>query len=96
MSVVTPGTTIGHWLVLGVNGRRAGCRCRCGIVREISIDALIAGDSTSCGCMPPSAQQSAVMRRDGAERERRRDRDWRPGDRNDWHHQKENDHDERR
>jgi hypothetical protein len=45
MTDVFPGVAIGHWLVLAVNGRRAGCRCRCGAIREIKIYFRTAWDS---------------------------------------------------
>ena len=56
---IIPGAEVGHWLVLAVDatGRRAGCRCRCGTVREVSVAALTSGTSTSCGCAPLSSEQ---------------------------------------
>jgi hypothetical protein len=79
MTDVFPGVMIGHWLVLGVNGHRAGCRCRCGVIREVSVDALASGQSTSCGCAPPSADQIAETRKAKADQERRQImRNWRP------------------
>jgi hypothetical protein len=79
---VFPGLRCGHWFVLAVNGRRAGCRCRCGVVREVAVSALESGASTSCGCAPPSADQIAEAREAKAEQERRQAmKNWRPGGR---------------
>jgi hypothetical protein len=79
MTTIVPGMQIGHWLALAMNGRRVACRCRCGVVREVSVDALASGAITSCGCMPPNASQNAAAREAKAEQERRRTlRDWKP------------------
>jgi hypothetical protein len=77
------GSTVGFWIVLSidVSGRRAACQCRCGAVREVSVDALVSGASTSCGCAPLSSLQLEKLRDSKSERQRRRGRDWRPGER---------------
>jgi len=83
INTIIPSAKIGHWHVLAVDatGRRAGCRCRCGTVREVSVAALLSGESTSCGCGPLSLSQVEQLRVSKVERQRRRDRDWRPGER---------------
>ena len=77
---IIPGVEVGHWLVLAVDatGRRAGCRCRCGTVREVSVAALTSGTSTSCGCAALSREQVESLRVSKVEQQRRRERDWRP------------------
>jgi hypothetical protein len=56
----------GRWRVLGVDsvGKRAACRCDCGVIREIALDALESGASLGCGCRmtpktAPVARRSA-------------------------------------
>jgi hypothetical protein len=83
INTIAPGATIGHWLVLATNGRRAACRCRCGVVREVSVDALLDGTaSPSCGCVV-SQKQATALREEATLRQRQRElRDRRPsGDR---------------
>jgi hypothetical protein len=43
---------IGNWLILGVDavGKRAACRCDCGRVAELSLQALEAGSIPLCDC----------------------------------------------
>jgi len=53
MSRVEPGQTFGAWTVLGIEqplGRRATCRCVCGNIRQVSVEALEGGIARSCGC----------------------------------------------
>jgi len=54
-TTVKPGTIFGKWTVLGENpNKRHGkvlCRCRCGIEREVLVQNLLAGRSSSCGCV---------------------------------------------
>ncbi len=69
--------TFGHWRVVRLSHRRALCRCRCGQVHEVSVDALTSGESTSCGCSTPSVQKLRVVREAKAEEKRRRDTNWR-------------------
>lgn len=43
----------GAWTLIRFDavGKRAVCRCRCGVVREVAADALRGGLTTSCeGC----------------------------------------------
>lgn len=51
---------VGRWLVLGVDtiGKRAACRCdRCGVVRELSVEAL---DRVVCHCAGrPASERSS-------------------------------------
>ena len=67
----------GAWTVLGVDpaGRRATCRCACGTVRIISIEALQGGITTSCGCGRLTAAQARAQRIETAARRRRQE--WR-------------------
>jgi hypothetical protein len=79
---VTIGQQFGSWEVLGLDaaGRRAGCRCCCGTVREVAVTALVDGTSRSCGCVPLSAEQGDVLRAEAAWRRWKRDLgSWRPG-----------------
>jgi hypothetical protein len=69
----------GAWTVVKADGKRAVCRCRCGTVRAIAVDALTSGTSTSCGCAPLARDHAAARRAEAAQRQLRRDlRDWRP------------------
>jgi hypothetical protein len=80
---IIPGAPVGHWLVLAVDatGRRADCRCRCGTVREVSVAALVNGESTSCGCAPLTTPQLEALRQEAGQELRRRElKNWRPGD----------------
>lgn len=45
----------GRLLLIGVDrlGRRAACRCDCGQIGEISVEALEGGLATLCGCTKP-------------------------------------------
>ena len=83
-TTITAGATVGHWLVLAIDatGRRVGCRCRCGTVREVSVEALVSGENASCGCEPLSPSQLERLRVSREEQQRGRDlKNWRPGDR---------------
>ncbi len=73
----------GFWTVISADatGKRAACRCVCGTVRVIAVEALASGASTSCGCQTLSPQQARALRDEAARRRLWRDRDWRPGDR---------------
>jgi hypothetical protein len=44
-------TTFGVWTVIGIEGRAAWCRCKCGTTRQISLGALQGGETLSCGCL---------------------------------------------
>jgi hypothetical protein len=79
---IIPGAKVGHWRVAGVNGRAAFCQCRCGVIRNVAVSALMDGTPSSCGCAPPSPEQSDALRAEAEQRQRRRDlKDWRPGQR---------------
>jgi hypothetical protein len=67
--MIKPGQVIGNWTVLTVDpsSRRSICRCRCGAQRAVTLTALEAGESTSCGCAPLPKAEIA-----------RRLPDWRP------------------
>jgi hypothetical protein len=74
------GTTFGSWALLSIDSarKRAACRCVCGTVRVVSIEALESGTSTSCGCQ----QLSAALREEAAQRRQQRNYDWRSGSAN--------------
>jgi hypothetical protein len=56
-NAMTSRKNFGHWELLAVANRRALCRCRCGSVHAVSLDALESGSTSSCGCMPITTQQ---------------------------------------
>jgi hypothetical protein len=53
MVEATEKTMFGAWTLQQVDetGRRAWVSCRCGTVRQISLEALQSGASQSCGCL---------------------------------------------
>lgn len=68
------GTQFQNWVVIGVNGRRATCQCRCGNARVLSCDAIADGSAAhSCGCSPLSPEQSSTARADIAQYKRERE-----------------------
>jgi hypothetical protein len=75
------GRRFGSWTALGTDptGKRVACRCACGAVRQVAIEALRSGQSTSCGCAPISRDQTLALRAEAEARPRRIERDWRPG-----------------
>ncbi len=46
------GRLYGTWVVAAVDafGRRATVVCKCGVARQVAINALISGESCGCGC----------------------------------------------
>ncbi len=46
------GRLYGAWVVAAVDafGRRATVVCKCGVARQVAINALTAGESVGCGC----------------------------------------------
>jgi hypothetical protein len=46
------GRLYGAWVVAAVDafGRRATVVCKCGVARQVSVDALWSGESVGCGC----------------------------------------------
>jgi hypothetical protein len=78
---ITPGQKFGAWTVVASDGRRTTCACRCGNIRVVTTEALISGESTSCGCMPPTADQQLKLKAEAQRQRQRALRDWRPGDR---------------
>jgi hypothetical protein len=78
MTVV--GKSFGSWTVMNADatGKRAACRCVCGRVQVIAVEALANGRTTSCGCQRLMADQIHALRAEAAQRRRQRDRDWRP------------------
>jgi hypothetical protein len=81
--MTTGGKRFGSWIVISADatGKRAGCRCACGTVRVIAVEALTSGASTSCGCQRLAPDQSRALRDEAARLRLRRNHDWRPGDR---------------
>jgi hypothetical protein len=77
------GKQFGSWTVLSIDpgGKRAGCRCACGRLQAVSVEALISGASTPCGCERLTAEPSDALRAEAAQRRRRRERNWPPGER---------------
>ena len=53
-SSIAVDARIGAWRILRIVHKRALCVCKCGATHEVAIDALAAGESTSCGCSPLS------------------------------------------
>lgn len=45
------GEKFGRWEVVEVRGRKALCRCECGVEREVAINNMLRGISKSCGCL---------------------------------------------
>jgi hypothetical protein len=73
---IVPGMRIGNWEILSVDptGKRITCRCRCGVIRVVSLTALESGACRSCGCRPLSPAQRSELR---AEQARRALDEWR-------------------
>jgi hypothetical protein len=53
--------TFGAWTVRSVDesGRRAWAICRCGVVRQLALEALQSGESQSCGCINSRSTRAA-------------------------------------
>src|SRR5271165_5857971 len=51
-SSVLAGRHFGAWVVARIDptGRRAIVVCKCGETRQVSVDALLSGESMGCGC----------------------------------------------
>jgi hypothetical protein len=81
MHQVAAGQRFGAWEIVEVKGWRAYCRCRCSLVRIISVDAIVAGTAAlSCGCAPLSRRQFETLHGEASLRKRRRElKNWRPG-----------------
>ena len=76
------GQHFAHWTIVDIDeaGRRAICECVCGNHRALFVAALVDGSAaTSCGCRALSRQQRDEQYAEVEQRQRRRDRDWRPG-----------------
>ncbi len=52
----------GSWTLIQTDslGKRALCRCACGAVREVSIEALESGATRGCGCSAGDASLGVV------------------------------------
>jgi hypothetical protein len=62
------GRKFGHWTAVQADttGKRIHCRCVCGRVRMLGLDQLEAGAISSCGCRPPTIQESKALRAEQA------------------------------
>jgi hypothetical protein len=72
-----PGQRVHHWQIVSVNGRRVVAQCRCREIRTITLDSLLSGECSSCGCSTPTEQKVKAIREAKEEMSRRRDLDWR-------------------
>jgi len=64
----------GHWTIVSTDSRAAVCRCRCGAVRALSLEAIKLGVAApSCGCAPLAQAQLTAFREERAAHERRRE-----------------------
>jgi hypothetical protein len=63
---LNPGQRLWHWQVLRIDrlGKRATCRCKCGVVREVAIADLQSGVSQSCTCRPLTDKQVAALKQE--------------------------------
>jgi hypothetical protein len=75
-STITPGTKVGHLIVVGIDGRHVAVRCVCSRVLTLSIDALRDGRN-SCGCRRPSKKENRVIAEAYQQRQRQKIFDWR-------------------
>jgi hypothetical protein len=73
------GRRFAAWTSLGADAtcKRIVCRCRCGAVRQVAIEALQSGQSLSCGCSPLSLRQHRALRDEAEQRQRLAAVDWR-------------------
>jgi hypothetical protein len=73
MSDLVVGQQYGEWTIVSITGKRAGCRCRCGAVHALAVDAVTSGSAvTSCGCTY-SREQGAALREEYLKRQRQRE-----------------------
>jgi len=79
------GAKIGALTVIGFTDatrKRVVAKCVCRRVVQVSVEGLLAGTNTSCGCRPPTRLQSDLARSEGELRQHQREqRRWKPGDR---------------
>lgn len=55
------GKKICHWTVIGVDNCKKGyvlCRCDCGAERQVAVNNITSGRSTSCGCINREVQRN--------------------------------------
>jgi hypothetical protein len=80
---IAAGTSFAAWTIVSTDptGKRATCRCVCGRMQIIAIEALRNGSTTSCGCQPLAPNQLRQFRAEAVQRQRQRERDWQPGGR---------------
>jgi hypothetical protein len=76
-TTIAPGERIHHWTIISVNGRQATARCRYHQVRIVTIEDLLSGVRTSCGCAPPAREHRQAFNDARQEQSRRRDFGWR-------------------
>ncbi len=83
MTAITPGTKVGALTIVGFTdqtNKRVVCRCVCKRVVQVSVEAIVSGSSTSCGCQPLTPFQNDRVRAETELRQRQRQqRRWRPG-----------------
>ena len=77
MTTPQPGQKIHHWRVITVDGRRVVASCRCGTIRTVTLDALLDGTCSSCGCSAPTPQRVRAVQEAKADERRQRAHDWR-------------------
>jgi len=67
-SAVDPDQHFGLWTVLAADhsSRRASCRCRCGVIRQVTFNALLSGESRGCGCCARPTQEEINRARQGS------------------------------
>ena len=75
--MISAGQQIYSWTVIAVNGRAAVVRCRCKEIRTVTVDLLIEGHCTSCGCSTPTPQKMKALREDYEDQKRRKNFSWR-------------------
>jgi hypothetical protein len=71
----------GHWVEISADptGKRIAVRCICSRVLTVALDALESGESSSCGCRPPTGQQHRSRAAEAEARQRAALLgDWRP------------------
>jgi len=78
-TMITLGTFVGGYQILSLaaGGKTAIVTCRCGGTHAVSVEALLAGWSCPARPLPPDRRMALAQESD--ERQRRADRDWRPG-----------------
>jgi hypothetical protein len=78
-ATIKPSLRFGHLEVLSADttSKRIACRCSCGQVRIVAIDALLCGVRASCGCAPISSEHRRAFSEAQSQRQSQRDYAWR-------------------